>query len=234
MKTTIILGIILVVAGVLAVARPTDGPGTETALAGASLPGDANCDEVVNSIDAAFVLQFGAALLSAVPCPDNADVNGDGNINALDAALILQFAAGLLGTIGSPPSATNTSTPMPTNTPVPSTSTPVPPTAKPSQPTDTPSAPSVTPMATDTPTPEDTPTNTPMNTATNTPTNTATSTPTNTPTTAPNCDPAYPDFCIPPPPPDLNCADIPYNNFTVLPPDPHGFDGNNDGVGCQS
>ena len=59
MKTTIIFGIILVVAGVLVlvVARPTDGPGTETALAGASLPGDANCDEVVNSIDAAFVPQ---------------------------------------------------------------------------------------------------------------------------------------------------------------------------------
>ena len=67
-----------------------------------------------------------------------------------------------------------------------------------------------------------------------TPTNTPTNTATNTPTTAPNCDPAYPDFCIPPPPPDLNCADINGNNFTVLPPDPHGWDGNNDGVGCQS
>jgi hypothetical protein len=37
-----------------------------------------------------------------------------------------------------------------------------------------------------------------------------------------------------PPPPDLNCGDIPFQDFTVLPPDPHGFDGNNDGVGCQS
>ena len=49
-----------------------------------------------------------------------------------------------------------------------------------------------------------------------------------------NCDPAYPDVCIPPPPPDLNCGDIPYRRFRVLPPDPHGFDGNKDGIGCES
>jgi hypothetical protein len=36
-----------------------------------------------------------------------------------------------------------------------------------------------------------------------------------------------------PPPPDLDCADIRYRNFTVLPPDRHHFDGNNDGVGCE-
>lgn len=49
---------------------------------------------------------------------------------------------------------------------------------------------------------------------------------------------SYPDECIPPPPPDLNCADIPYRNFRVLwnvsDPDPHHFDGNHDGVGCES
>ena len=39
-----------------------------------------------------------------------------------------------------------------------------------------------------------------------------------------NCDPSYPDFCIPPPPPDLDCKDIPQKRFTVLPPDPHRFD----------
>lgn len=49
-----------------------------------------------------------------------------------------------------------------------------------------------------------------------------------------NCDPSYPTVCIPPPPPDLDCGDIPYRNFTVLPPDPHNFDGNSDGIGCQS
>jgi hypothetical protein len=62
---------------------------------------------------------------------------------------------------------------------------------------------------------------------------TATST-TATTTTAANCDPAYPTVCIPSPPPDLDCGDIPYTNFTVLPPDPHGFDGDHDGVGCET
>lgn len=47
------------------------------------------------------------------------------------------------------------------------------------------------------------------------------------------CHPAYPTVCIPPPPPDLNCPDIPFRRFTVLSPDPHNFDGNNDGVGCE-
>jgi hypothetical protein len=49
-----------------------------------------------------------------------------------------------------------------------------------------------------------------------------------------NCDPAYPTVCIPSPPPDLDCGDIPqFKNFKVLPPDPHRFDGNHDGVGCE-
>lgn len=48
-----------------------------------------------------------------------------------------------------------------------------------------------------------------------------------------NCDPSYPDVCIPPPPPDLQCADVPFRNFRVLPPDPHHFDGNRDGRGCE-
>jgi hypothetical protein len=48
------------------------------------------------------------------------------------------------------------------------------------------------------------------------------------------CDPSYPTVCIPPPPPDLNCADIPYRRFQVLPPDPHHFDGNHNGIGCES
>jgi hypothetical protein len=50
---------------------------------------------------------------------------------------------------------------------------------------------------------------------------------------ATGCDPSYPDFCIPPVPPNLVCDDIGVDNFTVLPPDPHGFDGNGDGVGCE-
>ena len=49
-----------------------------------------------------------------------------------------------------------------------------------------------------------------------------------------NCSPAYPSVCIPPPPPDLDCADIPYRRFTVLSPDPHNFDRDGDGIGCES
>lgn len=64
---------------------------------------------------------------------------------------------------------------------------------------------------------------------------TPTTQPTNTPTTKPTCDPSYPTVCIPPPPPDLDCEDVPYRRFKVLPPDPHRFDGNdNDGIGCES
>ena len=48
------------------------------------------------------------------------------------------------------------------------------------------------------------------------------------------CDPSYPDICIPPYPPDLDCKDVPYKKFRVLPPDPHRFDGDKDGVGCES
>jgi hypothetical protein len=49
-----------------------------------------------------------------------------------------------------------------------------------------------------------------------------------------SCHPAYPGVCIPPPPPDLDCPDIPYRNFQVLPPDPHDFDGEGDGLGCEN
>jgi micrococcal nuclease len=49
----------------------------------------------------------------------------------------------------------------------------------------------------------------------------------------PDCDPAYPDVCIPPPPPDLDCVDIPYRRFRVLSSDPHRFDRDGDGIGCE-
>jgi hypothetical protein len=52
------------------------------------------------------------------------------------------------------------------------------------------------------------------------------------------CAASYPTVCIAPPPPDLDCADLPYRNFRVrwdvADPDPHRFDGNRDGVGCES
>lgn len=49
-----------------------------------------------------------------------------------------------------------------------------------------------------------------------------------------SCDPAYPTVCIPPTPPDLDCGDLSERRFTVLTPDPHRFDGDNDGIGCES
>lgn len=49
-----------------------------------------------------------------------------------------------------------------------------------------------------------------------------------------NCDPSYPNVCIAPYPPDLDCADVPYSNFEVIGSDPHGFDGDGDGVGCET
>ncbi len=60
--------------------------------------------------------------------------------------------------------------------------------------------------------------------------------PTSRPATS-GCDPSYPDFCIPPPPPDLNCTSPALQgrkNFTVRPPDPHHFDADHDGIGCES
>jgi micrococcal nuclease len=48
------------------------------------------------------------------------------------------------------------------------------------------------------------------------------------------CDPAYPGVCIPSPPPDLDCADITFRNFQVLPPDPQNFDGDHNGRGCET
>lgn len=47
------------------------------------------------------------------------------------------------------------------------------------------------------------------------------------------CDSSYPTICIPPYSPDLDCGEISYRNFKVLQPDPHGFDRDNDGIGCE-
>jgi micrococcal nuclease len=49
-----------------------------------------------------------------------------------------------------------------------------------------------------------------------------------------NCDPSYPEICIPANSPDLDCPDISYRRFKVVPPDPHRFDGDKDGIGCES
>jgi hypothetical protein len=54
----------------------------------------------------------------------------------------------------------------------------------------------------------------------------------------PRCHASYPDFCIPPAPPDLNCPDItgpkPFRvRHDVASPDPHGFDRDREGRGCE-
>jgi micrococcal nuclease len=52
------------------------------------------------------------------------------------------------------------------------------------------------------------------------------------------CARSYPTVCIPPPPPDLDCGDIRARSFRVrhdVPdPDPHHFDGDRNGIGCES
>jgi hypothetical protein len=49
-----------------------------------------------------------------------------------------------------------------------------------------------------------------------------------------DCDNSYPDECIPPPPPNLDCSDIDEDDFEVRRSDPHGFDDDNDGMGCET
>jgi hypothetical protein len=41
-------------------------------------------------------------------------------------------------------------------------------------------------------------------------------------------------LCIPSPPPDLDCAENRPPNLIVVGTDPHGFDGDGDGVGCET
>jgi micrococcal nuclease len=40
--------------------------------------------------------------------------------------------------------------------------------------------------------------------------------------------------CIASPPPDLDCADVIFRHFEVLPPDPQNFDGDHNGFGCET
>ena len=52
-------------------------------------------------------------------------------------------------------------------------------------------------------------------------------------TSASSCHPSYPSVCIPSGSADLDCGDISHRNFRVLSPDPHRFDGDGDGFGCE-
>ena len=76
---------------------PTTPTVTATLATSPSLGrGDVNCDQNVNSIDAALVLQLIAGLLSALDCEDDADVNQNGVVDSIDVAIMLQFIAGLV------------------------------------------------------------------------------------------------------------------------------------------
>jgi len=43
---------------------------------------------------------------------------------------------------------------------------------------------------------------------------------------------AYPDFCVSPLQ-RVGCPNLPFHNFTVLTPDPYGYDPDHDGIGCE-
>ena len=55
---------------------------------------------------------------------------------------------------------------------------------------------------------------------------------------ASNCEPSYPGICIAIGSADIDCGEIAARQFqvvwTVPNPDPHGFDGDGDGIGCES
>lgn len=48
-----------------------------------------------------------------------------------------------------------------------------------------------------------------------------------------DCDPAYPDLCIAKDSSNLKCSNVKKHNFKVLSPDPHNFDRDGDGIGCE-
>lgn len=47
------------------------------------------------------------------------------------------------------------------------------------------------------------------------------------------CDPNYAGVCIPPPPPDLDCAGITARRFRVVGTDVHHLDSDGDGIACE-
>ena len=116
---------------------------------------------------------------------------------------------------------TRTVTPTETNTPTATSTSTITPTS------------TITSTSTETPTPTLTRTVTPTRTHTRWPTQTYVYVPPSGGSGNNNCHPSYPDVCIPYPPPDLDCKDIPYRNFRVIGPDPHRFDGDKDGIGCE-
>ena len=67
----------------------------EVALSAASvLPGDADGNGAVDSVDALLVLRYALGLIDGLPAYANADVNGDGAVDSADALMILRMTLG--------------------------------------------------------------------------------------------------------------------------------------------
>ncbi len=75
---------------------PTATPSPTPTPTPAPVLGDVDCDDSIDTIDAALLLQHGAGLLDSLDCPLNGDINGDGATNSIDASFVLQYAAGLI------------------------------------------------------------------------------------------------------------------------------------------
>jgi hypothetical protein len=80
--------------------------------------GSFDCDDDVDSIDAALVLQLTAALIQPFDCTGAGDVNDDGFTNAIDASLVLQYVAGLIEGLATD-SGGPSGSPLPTTTQTP-------------------------------------------------------------------------------------------------------------------
>lgn len=63
---------------------------------GEALAGDVDCTTLVNSVDAALMLQNSADLVDWLNCPQFADVNLDQTEDSIDSLLTLQYTAGLI------------------------------------------------------------------------------------------------------------------------------------------
>ena len=74
----------------------TPGPATATATPPDVILGDVDCDGVVSSLDALWVLWLVALLADELPCPEAGDVNEDGMVDAVDALWILWIEADLI------------------------------------------------------------------------------------------------------------------------------------------